>query len=452
MKTMNDLIYRCMIEEKKALTNQEIVKRFYKMGPVQPTVARRIVEPLLEQDRRFVSDGSLWKAVKISSIEDLPLWAAPYLLFAIDEIKPQNLDARAGCAVPALFERFASFLLFRGGEAKEPPSPGMMLEESQRYAFLPYDAKSLNRLKRIFKIHSPLPFEAKVLSLRRLLGHFFPDRKYSTWDDIIREFSIVNYEGTGPAAKTRTMALVFDQLLRTAEERGVKSAGELIEVSNRIETSIDFSRYGFDREYLRGLPEKPGVYLFKNREDSLIYVGKTRNIKERVRSYFRQTDESEEKQQLIRQHLYSIQYRELGSDLEALIEEFRLIQGHKPVLNQQISVPERRIPIPKCILVLPSAREGFLKLYFLSEGAPLLEEEYRPGVDISALLRMAREQGEYLFDPLKVIASTYLKRYEEHLNVVVFDLYGTDSDLVVALDSHWRNRQAVHEEKVRYIG
>jgi hypothetical protein len=452
MKAMNDLIYRYLIEEKTGLSDQEIVERFYKMEAVQPVVARQIVEPLLVPDRRFTRDGAYWKAVQVSSVEDLPLWNAPYLLFAIDEIRPQNRAEGAERAVPALLERFASFLLFHAGEVKNHPPTGTMLEECHRYVFLPHDVKSMTRLKRISRMHSPLPFEAKVLSLRKLLEHFFPEKKYRTWEDIIREFSIVNYEGYGLQAKTRTMALVFQQLLRIAEEKGVQTAGELIEISNRIEASVDFSRYGFDREYLRGLPEKPGVYLFKNREGSIIYVGKTRNLRERVRSYFRQSTESEEKRELIRQHLFNIEYRELGSDLEAQIEEFRLIGEHKPVLNRQVSVPERRISLPRCILVLTSAKNDFVKLYFLSDGTPLLEEEYRPGIDISAPLGAIRGGEEYRFDPLKVIVATYLKRYEEHLNVVPLDLYGTDADVLRALDNHWRNKQAVHGEKVRYVG
>jgi hypothetical protein len=449
MKAMNDLIYRYLIEEKTGLSDQEIVERFYKMEAVQPVVARRIVEPLLVSDRRFTRDGAYWKAMRVSSVEDLPLWNAPYLLFAIDEIRPQNGADRA---VPALLERFASFLLFHAGEAKTPPPPGVMLEECHRYVFLPHDVKSMTHLRRIYRMHSPLPFEAKVLSLRKLLEHFFPEKKYRTWEDIIREFTIVNYEGSGLQTKTRTMALVFHRLLGIAEEKGVQTAGELIEISNRIEASVDFSRYGFDREYLRGLPEKPGVYLFKNREGSIIYVGKTRNIRERVRSYFRRSTESEEKRELIRQHLFNIEYRELGSDLEALIEEFRLIGEHKPVLNRQVSVPERRISLPRCILVLPSARNDFVKLYLLSDGTPLLEEEYRPGIDISASLGAIGGGEGYRFDPLKVIVATYLKRYEERLNVVPLDLYGTDADVLRALDNHWRDKQAVHGEKVRYIG
>ena len=449
MKVMNDLIYGYLLDEKRGLSDSEIIERFYKMGQIDELVARRIVEPLLGRDRRFVREGPLWKAVRLSSVEELPVWDTPYLLFAIDEIAQQGIGVRDAATV---LNRFASFVLFRSAEAKDPPPVASILEECHRYVFLPHDMKSLNRLKRIYRMHSPLAFEAKILSLRRLLAHFYPEKKYTTWDDIIRDFSILNYEGSGTVSKTKTMALVFHHLLRTAQERGVQTSGELIEISNRIEPSVDFSRYGFDREFMRQLPEKPGVYLFKNRDGQVVYVGKTRNLRERVGSYFRQTGESEEKRELIRQHLYSISYRELGSDLEALIEEYRLIDQHRPVLNRRVAVPERQVELPKCILLLPSAQEGIVKLYFLSGGAPLLEQDYRPGIDISSQTRMLREERGYRFDPLKIIASTYLKRYEEHINVILFDLYGTDEGLTRVLDSHWRDRQKLNEERVRYIG
>jgi hypothetical protein len=446
MKGMNDTIHRCMIDEGRDFSDTEIVDRFFKMGRIDEKVARQIVEPILGRDRRFSRAQSRWRAVRLESVEELPLSSTPFLLFAIDEIE------RTGTEDPmVLLENHGSFVLVEGGEERRTPSIPDMLDRSERYVFLPHDVSSLNRLKRIYRTRSPLKFEAKTLSLKRLLAHFFPDKRYNTWDDIIRDFSILNFEGRGPESRTRTMAQVLNHILSVAMETGVQTAGELTEISNRIEPSIDFSRYGFDREYLRALPENPGVYRFHNRENSIIYVGKTRNLRVRVGSYFRQGGESEEKRTLILQHLHRIEYEELGSDLEALIVEYRLIDRHRPVLNRRVAVPERRVDLPKCILLLPSVREDCVKLYFLSMGNPLLEAEYRPGVDLSATLRDLREDREYRFDPLKIIALTYLKRYEERMNVIGFDLYGTDADLVRVLDSHWREKHRLGQEKVRFV-
>jgi hypothetical protein len=247
------------------------------------------------------------------------------------------------------------------------------------------------------------------------------------------------------------MLHVFSHLIERASEQGVQYAFELLEISNRIEPSINFSRYGFNRDFLKSLPEKPGVYLFHNREDQIVYIGKTKNLKGRIGSYFRITGESEEKRELILQHLYSIEHRILGSDLEALIEEHRLIEKYNPPLNKQVKIPERKVQVPECVILLPAAQEDFLKLYFLTEGAPLLDLEYRPGVDISGPLRRVRDGKGYYADPLKIIAMNYLKRYEEHVHVIPLDLYGAGEDFLRVLDQHWKNRQNVDRERVTFI-
>jgi hypothetical protein len=448
MKSMNDLIYAYLLEHGGKLTNQQIAEHFYKMGGIEDDLADRIVAPVLEGDPRFSRDGSSWRALKLESVEDLSLWDAPYVLFAVEEF---DTAADKLKDVMGLIDQYASFVLCRQGDAVKTPPVTELMRESGQYIFLPYDAKALSRLRRLYRMYSPLRLEMKTLSLRRLLSHFYPDKNYKTWEDIIRDFSIVNFESSNPASKTKSMLHVFTHLLERASKQGVARACELIEISNRIEPSINFSRYGFGRDFLRELPEKPGVYLFHNREGQVIYVGKTKNLRTRVGSYFRYSGEGEEKRELILQHLYSIDHRVLGSDLEAVIEEYRLIERHRPVLNKRMKIPERKSEIPECVILLPSALEQCLKLYFLTAGTPLLEVEYRPGVDLSEPLRRVREKRDYCFDPLKIIAVHYLKRYEAYINVVSLDLYASDEDLVKALKRHWENRKNIGLEKVTFM-
>ena len=109
MKSMNDLIYAHLLEREEGLTNEEIMERFYKMGSVNISMAERIVVPLLQGDRRFTRDGTVWKAVQLASIEEMPLRDAPYVLFAMGEIKP---DMIVGRDLQAWIDRNASFELF----------------------------------------------------------------------------------------------------------------------------------------------------------------------------------------------------------------------------------------------------------------------------------------------------------------------------------------------------
>ena len=101
--------------------------------------------------------------------------------------------------------------------------------------------------------------------------------------------------------------------------------------------------------------------------------------------------------------------------------------------------------------MLPAADEEYVKLYFLSAGVPLLDMDYRPGVDISDCLRMVRKGGDYVGDPCKIIVVSYLKRYEEHTRVVPLDLYGVDEDLLRVLDQHWESRKVMNSERVSFL-
>ncbi len=126
-----------------------------------------------------------------------------------------------------------------------------------------------------------------------------------------------------------------------------------------------------ERDFLRDIPEMPGVYLFRDGADRVIYAGKAGNLRVRVNSYFWNTGESVEKIEGILERLHRIEYRVLGSDLEAVIEEYRLIDEHKPAFNTKLRVPERALDAPDRILIVPSAMQGMLKLYVLANALPL---------------------------------------------------------------------------------
>ena len=86
-------------------------------------------------------------------------------------------------------------------------------------------------------------------------------------------------------------------------------------------------------EVLASLPTEPGCYIFKNAAGKVLYVGKARVLRDRVRSYFRSPNGlTAEKRDLVRQ-IASIDYQLVGSDTEALLLEFNLIKLHRPKYN-----------------------------------------------------------------------------------------------------------------------
>jgi excinuclease ABC subunit C len=89
------------------------------------------------------------------------------------------------------------------------------------------------------------------------------------------------------------------------------------------------------RDFLNILPKKPGVYIFRNSKDKIIYIGKAKNIYNRVRSYF-----SEKSRHFLYmkppdfiQQIKSVDYIITGNEAEALILEGSLIKKNRPIYN-----------------------------------------------------------------------------------------------------------------------
>lgn len=90
----------------------------------------------------------------------------------------------------------------------------------------------------------------------------------------------------------------------------------------------------FDFEYhLKNLPEKPGVYIMKNSLGEIIYVGKAKILKNRVRSYFQNSKNHSEKVRVMVKNISEFEYIITDSEMEALILECNLIKKYSPRYN-----------------------------------------------------------------------------------------------------------------------
>ncbi|MCL1924749.1 MAG: excinuclease ABC subunit UvrC, partial [Defluviitaleaceae bacterium] len=88
------------------------------------------------------------------------------------------------------------------------------------------------------------------------------------------------------------------------------------------------------QEELKKLPEKPGVYLMKDENDITIYVGKSVNLKSRVRQYFQESSQAVSiKTKYMAMHIKSFEYIVTETEVEALILENNLIKKNRPRYN-----------------------------------------------------------------------------------------------------------------------
>ena len=90
------------------------------------------------------------------------------------------------------------------------------------------------------------------------------------------------------------------------------------------------------QEELKKLPEKPGVYIMKDKNGQIIYIGKAVVLKNRVRQYFQSLANQTPKVQAMVPLIHEFEYIVTDTELEALILECNLIKKHRPKFNKQL--------------------------------------------------------------------------------------------------------------------
>src|SRR5437763_1044876 len=155
--------------------------------------------------------------------------------------------------------------------------------------------------------------------------------------------SLAQFFGTGTRPCHRALpdaeatAEILLQLIGLAQERGARTVADLVELSARRRRRV----YG-KRALAFGAPTLPGVYLFRDGHGQVLYVGRARDLRARLRSYFR----SERQRPAVEAALgavEAIEWRVLGSELEAALEELRLLRELRPPANARSTRPDRYV-------------------------------------------------------------------------------------------------------------
>jgi len=117
---------------------------------------------------------------------------------------------------------------------------------------------------------------------------------------------------------------------------------------------------------LKNLPSTPGVYLFKDLKGRIIYVGKAKNLRNRVRTYFQSRNHLDTKTNRMILHVVNFDLIETRNEIEALILEANLVREHKPRYNVSLKddkhFPYIKIttnePFPRVMIVRRLIRDG----------------------------------------------------------------------------------------------
>lgn len=118
-------------------------------------------------------------------------------------------------------------------------------------------------------------------------------------------------------------------------------------------------------EKLKNLPTNAGIYIHKNAAGKIIYVGKAKNLRNRVRSYFQSSRNHDPKTRQLVKNIADLEFIVVDNEVEALVLESNLIKKHKPRFNVFLkddkSYPHLKLtnePFPKVVITRRLVRDG----------------------------------------------------------------------------------------------
>jgi DNA polymerase-3 subunit epsilon len=167
-------------------------------------------------------------------------------------------------------------------------------------------------------------YSRKQLCTVRLAKQVFPDLRRYGLDALIRHFGIAVQNRHRAMGDTMATVELFEHILGEQEsEERINSVLNLGIRESRLPPNISL-------EFLHNLPEETGVYYFHDVSGSVIYVGKSINIRSRVMQHF---GEISNKAAKLQRSVHDITYEITGSELAALLLENHEIKKYKPQVN-----------------------------------------------------------------------------------------------------------------------
>ena len=206
-----------------------------------------------------------------------------------------------------------------------------------------------------------MPFTADVLCTVRLSRRLYPEAVGHSLDALIGRHALADpLDAVDPAARTGRHSALGDaralwRFSRVIERE--KSAGEIEAAVKRL-LKVPSLPPQLAPDALEGVPECPGVYRFFGVNDLPLYIGKSVNLRDRVRSHFT-SDYRNSNDSRLSAEIRRLDWIETAGELGALLLESRLVKEVAPLHNAMLR--RRRT---NCVLRLPSLRDApeFLKL------------------------------------------------------------------------------------------
>jgi len=380
--SMNEEIVAYVRKRPEGVLSEEIASEFLKIKSADKKLAEIAVKAILLKDARvnFDADG-LWKAAAVrvkqgeTGIAELE-WVSVYLLTdahrrAVLHISLWTIAPDPECICSVWLKNPASLC----DEDKE-----LMCDHRDQPFCESLAQEAVGQILQNLRGKAALFFSQQQFSLFSFAAQGFGIGldDYYIMNQLLRaakesecrpltletasEILLGEYKSAESAySKGAQFCRITSALIGKLKQKGVESREQLDSVLSQ-EMKFDFDGKDISLKKIMELPQKAGVYGFMDKSGKYIYIGKAVNLRRRVQSYFRFNSESPQKLSQLRADAHSFTVHSCGSELEALIYEYRLIKKHKPALNSQSSITERKgscKALEDSIIILPHANEDY---------------------------------------------------------------------------------------------
>ena len=177
------------------------------------------------------------------------------------------------------------------------------------------------------------PLSNPILCTLKLARRLLPTVKRRGLDALASHFALPLTDRHRALGDVRLTVEVLFHLLESLAARGVTRLDQALDVQHHARDGRRFE-CPLPRDAVAALPTAPGIYHFYDADGRLLYVGKAKNLRERVGSYLSNAAGHSNKTLDLIRHSHAVRVQVTGSELEAALEEAEAIRRHQPPYNQ----------------------------------------------------------------------------------------------------------------------
>lgn len=356
---MREKLYAYLLERPSGATSRELLDLVFTQPGSDPEFGPRFLRGLLATDERFVcrEPEGTWR-VRVHDALAQPLRETTFVVCdlettgmaasaagiieigaarvrggrVVDEfqqlINPgtwlppfitrlTGIDDSMLAAQPSIAQAWPRFVEFLGGD--------VLVAHNARYDLAFLNAAAV--------AHRGTALSNPVLCTLKLARRLLPTLKRRGLDALASHFALPLNDRHRALGDVRLTVEVLFHLLESLLARGVTRLDQALDLQHHARDGRRFE-CPLPRDTVAALPTAPGIYHFYGDDGRLLYIGKAKNLRERVSSYLSNAAHHSNKTLDLIRHSYNVRVQAAGSELEAALEEAEAIRRHQPPYNK----------------------------------------------------------------------------------------------------------------------